>query len=175
MNGLGVNIYSEGTGPRLVPWSVSLSPQATCRPNAVCSAIFLSVTLSQIGPTGGLFWNLWKLHIILIFIIVEVGCYCRTSLCLLCMSPTALWKSKFSKAPFCSSASLHTLLGDPAPGRKPETAKRTPSHLLFCDFAWSNASCYEIRVPPSFFPFHLERSSFCVSFPKPNVSSLFPE
>ena len=79
-------------------------------------------------------------HVILIFIIVEVGCYCRTNVCLLYSSPVPLRKSKSSKAPFrSSSAFLHTLCGKPALGRKPETGKHTTSHLL--------AICLELRVP----------------------------
>lgn len=154
VNGLRVNTHAECTGPRLVPWRESLSPGATCRIRAARPAVFLSVTLPQTGPTGGRLSYLWKVRVALIFIIVEVGCYCRTSLCLCCMSPVPLWKNTFSKAPFrCSPASLPWGGSLRRPG-EPLLIASPP----FCR-ELRKGFCYEIRVPWPVPSFHLCRLS----------------
>ena len=167
VSGLRVNTRQNVWGPGWFP-EVSLCRLRPSADQMSCPAIFLSVTPPEMGTTGDLSWYLWKWHVLLLFflfpqyiiffstvqhdacvvlmfITMEVGCYCRTGLHLLCMSPVPLRKSKFSKAPFrCSSPFLLTgLEALPQEEARNGQGNHLPRGFLWF---WSQSSCYEIEV-----------------------------
>lgn len=136
VNGLRVNTYSNAQGP---DWFPRVSPCRLGLPAGYTQpAHVLAVTLPQIGPTGGLSLSVETAHVILIFIIVEVGCYCRTGFAC-------------SQRPQCHFGKTHSQrslsnAAQPACTQSVETqpwggslrpTRRTSSHLLFHHFAWS--------------------------------------